>query len=61
MPILAFVELSVKYIVTSFAVLWQRVFQAVVCVSSAVHSHTLHSTRYTQQPETHVAPTMQNF
>jgi hypothetical protein len=31
-----FVELSVKYIVKSFAVLWQHVFQAVVCVSSAV-------------------------
>jgi hypothetical protein len=36
-----FVELSVKYIVTSFAVLWQNVFQAVVCVSSAVQSVTL--------------------
>jgi hypothetical protein len=30
------VELSVKYIVKGFAVLWQHVFQAVVCVSSAV-------------------------
>jgi hypothetical protein len=30
------VELSVKYIVKSFAVLWQHVFQAVVCVSSAL-------------------------
>jgi hypothetical protein len=27
-----FVELSVKYIVTSSAVLWQHVFQAVVCI-----------------------------
>jgi hypothetical protein len=29
--------------------LWQHVFQAVVCVSSAVRSvtHTLHGTRYT--------------
>jgi hypothetical protein len=32
-----FVELSVKYIVTSFAVLWQHVFQVVVCVSTAVY------------------------
>jgi hypothetical protein len=31
-----FVELSVKYIVKRFAVLWQHVFQAVVCVSSVV-------------------------
>jgi hypothetical protein len=30
------VELSVKYIVKSLAVLWQHVFQAVVCVSSVV-------------------------
>jgi hypothetical protein len=30
----------VKYIVTSFAVLWQHVFQAVVCVPSAVQSVT---------------------
>jgi hypothetical protein len=37
-----FVELSVKYVVKSFAVLWQLVFQAVVCVSSA-----LQGTRYT--------------
>jgi hypothetical protein len=34
------VEISVKYVVTSFAVLWQHVFQAVVCVSSAVQSVT---------------------
>jgi hypothetical protein len=27
-----FVKLSVKYIVKSFAVLWQHVFQAVVCI-----------------------------
>jgi hypothetical protein len=27
-----FVGLSVKYIVKSFAVLWQHVFQVVVCV-----------------------------
>jgi hypothetical protein len=26
-----------------------------------VTGHTLHVTRYTQQPETHVAPIMQNF
>jgi hypothetical protein len=36
MPILAevtlFIELSVKYIAKSFAVLWQHVFQAVVCI-----------------------------
>jgi hypothetical protein len=30
----------------SFAVLWQHVFQIVLCVLSAVQSHT-------QQPETH--------
>jgi hypothetical protein len=35
------VELSVKYIVKSFEVLWQHVFQAVVCVSSAMQSVTL--------------------
>jgi hypothetical protein len=35
-----FVELSVKYIVKSFALLWQHVFQAVVCVPSAVQSVT---------------------
>jgi hypothetical protein len=35
-----FVELSVKYIVKSFAVLWQHVFRVVVCVSSAVQSVT---------------------
>jgi hypothetical protein len=28
----AFVELSVKYIVKSFAVLWQHMFQVVVCI-----------------------------
>jgi hypothetical protein len=28
----AFAELSVKYIVKSVAVLWQHVFQAVVCI-----------------------------
>jgi hypothetical protein len=36
----AFVELSVKYIVKSFAVLWQHVFQAVVCVYRYTHTHT---------------------
>jgi hypothetical protein len=30
-------------------------------VTESWQSHTLHGTRYTQQPETHVAPTMQNF
>jgi hypothetical protein len=40
-----FIELSVKYIVTSFAVLWQHVFQAVVCVSIAVQRAAQHSIR----------------
>jgi hypothetical protein len=44
-----FAELSVKYIIKSFA------------VQSVSSCHTLHGTRYTQQPETHVAPTLQNF
>jgi hypothetical protein len=35
-----FAELSVNYIVKSFALLGQHVFQAVVCVSSAVQSVT---------------------
>jgi hypothetical protein len=42
-----FLELSVTYIVKSFALLGQHVFQAVVLLR-----HTLHGTRYTQQPET---------
>jgi hypothetical protein len=46
-----FPELSVKYIVKSFTLLGQNV----------TSGHTLHGTRYTQQPETHFAPTMQNF
>jgi hypothetical protein len=36
-----FAEFSVKHIVKSVAVLWQHVFRAVVCVSSAVQSVTL--------------------
>jgi hypothetical protein len=35
------VELSVKYIVKSFAVLWQHAFQVVVCVASAVHDFNM--------------------
>jgi hypothetical protein len=42
------VELSVKYIVKSFAMLWQHVFQAAVCVSSAMQCdsarHSIHTT-----------------
>jgi hypothetical protein len=33
-----FAELSVKYIVKSFAVLWQHVFQAVVCIECRAES-----------------------
>jgi hypothetical protein len=43
-----FVELSVKYIVKSFSVLWQHVFQAVVCIEchaecdcTALDTHSL--------------------
>jgi hypothetical protein len=35
--------------------LWQLVFQAVVCLSSVVHSID------TQQPETQVSTTLQNL
>jgi hypothetical protein len=55
-----FVEFPVKYIVTSFAMLWQHVFQAVVCVLSAVRRAARHSV-HTLQPETHVATTLQNL
>jgi hypothetical protein len=56
-----FVELSVKYIVKRFAVLWKHVFQALVCIE--YRAECAHSARYsihTQQPETHVATTLQN-
>jgi len=32
---------TLKYIVTSFAVLWQHVFQFVACVLSALHRAAL--------------------
>jgi hypothetical protein len=37
------VELSVKYTVKSFAVLWQRVFQAVVCMECRAECSARHS------------------
>jgi hypothetical protein len=49
-----FVELSVKYIVKRFAVLWQHVFQVVVCIECRAECDS-------QQPETHVAKTLQKF
>jgi hypothetical protein len=54
-----FVELSVKYIVKSFAGLWQRVWGCCVCIECC--ADTLRGTRYTQQTETHVVTTLQNF
>jgi hypothetical protein len=49
--------------VKSLALLEQHVFQAVVCIECRAEcvSITLHGTRYTQQSETHVATTLQNF
>jgi hypothetical protein len=43
-----FLELSVKYIVKSFALLGQHVFQAVVCIEYRAEcdsSHTLHNAK----------------
>ena len=44
--------------------LWQHVFQAVVCVLSAVvrdESHAARHSVHTPQPETHVATTPQRL
>jgi len=38
-------------------VLWQHVFQVVVCVLSAVQSHAAQHSVHTPQPETHAATT----
>jgi hypothetical protein len=40
-------------------VLWQHVFQAVVCIEC--RTQCMYDTLYAQQPETHVTPTLQNF
>jgi len=55
---------KMKYIVISFAVLWQHVFQVVLCVCwvlCGVQSHTAQHTAHTPQPETHTATTLQNL
>jgi len=44
-----------KCIFISFAVLWQHVFQVVVCVLSAVQ-RTLHRTQYTHHNLKHMLP-----
>jgi hypothetical protein len=51
--------------VISFAVLWQHVFQLVVCVLSVVQpatqSHAVRHSVHTPQREIHVATTLQNL
>ena len=43
------------YIFLSFAVLWQHVFQVVVCVLGAVQ-RAIHSTQYTHHNLKHMLP-----
>jgi hypothetical protein len=41
--------------------MWQRAFQAVVCVLNAVQRATARHAVHKPQPETHVATTLQHL